>query len=88
MEAHYYRHEIIDRKSKNILEEERKVKKDVYEGETLKANNDKELTEAISAIINSGINDGYHIDHISFTLEKENKRRTKRQLITIFTWRN
>lgn len=88
MEAHYYRHEIINRKSKSIPEDERKITTDIHDGETLKANNDNELAEAILAMIKAGINDGYYIDHVSFTLEKENKRRTKRQLISIFTWQH
>lgn len=86
MEAHYYRHEYIDRKSKNIPEEERSVKKDVYAGETLKVKSAEEFIKAISSIMEAGVNDGYVISSVDISLRKENKRRTKRQLIAIYNW--
>ena len=83
MKAHYYRHQKIERLSKNVSEDEKEVWTDPQQGKELDVDTQEELALMIWDILKTAIEDHYTITDVGICIEKKNKRRKKRQLVNI-----
>ena len=86
MKAHYYRHQKIERLSKNVSEDEKEVWTDPQQGKELDVDTQEELALMIWDILKTAIEDHYTITDVGICIEKKNKRRKKRQLVNIYNW--
>lgn len=86
MRAHYYRHQKIERLSKNVPEDEKEVWTDPQKGKELDVDNQEELALMIWDILKTAIEDHYTITDVNICIKKKNKRREKRQLISVYNY--
>lgn len=86
MKANYYRHQKIERLSKNVPEDEKEVWTDPQQGKELDVDTQEELALMIWDILKTAIEDHYTITDVTICIEKKNKRRKKKQLISIYNW--
>ena len=86
MRVHYYRHQKIERFSKDVPKNEKEVWTDPQQGKKLDVDTQEELALMIWDILKTAIEDHYTITDVNICIEKKNKRRKKRQLISIYNW--